>query len=311
MSRADVSSKWVLGGSPSLWVQWLLDDPALEVEELLTTEFQYVGRASDSLLRVRGAEGAFLVLTKVRLHADSRMPLRVRAYAALAEEKYALPVYPVVFYLLTPGKDTLLPDHYHSEFRGLTAHQDFQVVKAWELNAQEILAQEIVPLAPFVPLMRDASEGAIREAARLLRQQPEGERLETVLALFASFVMDVTTVQQIVRWNMLVLRESPLYQEILQEGLQEGLQQGMQQGMQQGIQQGMQQGIIQGHREAILSILRARLDLSATALEDITNQLDRIKEEPALRALVVEAAQAVSLSKFRAVLDGLIPSQRE
>lgn len=69
-----------------------------------------------------------------------------------------------------------MPDHYHSEFRGLTAHQDFQVMKAWELNAQEILVQEIVPLAPFVPLMRDASEGAIREAARLLRQQPEGER---------------------------------------------------------------------------------------------------------------------------------------
>ncbi|MBK9049809.1 MAG: DUF4351 domain-containing protein [Chloroflexi bacterium] len=36
------------------------------------------------------------------------------------------------------------------------------------------------------------------------------------------------------RWDMLVLRESPWYQEILQEGIQKGVQQGLEQGKEQG-----------------------------------------------------------------------------
>ncbi len=294
----DVSSKWVLGGSPDLWVRWVLNDPTLEVEELLDAEFQFVGRASDSLLRVRGTEGFFLVLTEVQLRADPRMPRRIRAYAALAEEKYDLPVYPVVLCLLPSPTGDQIPDQFHSEFRGLVAHQDFRVLKTWQLDADEILRQEVVPLIPYVPLMQGGDEAAIRTAARLLQRQTEEEPLQMVLALFASFVLDVTTVQQIVRWNMPALRESPLYQEILQQGMQQGLQQGM--------QQGLQQGILQGHRRAILGLLRARLDLSATDLEGVARRLDRIEGEGSLQALVVEASRVNNLKEFQTALDKML-----
>ncbi|XPT19076.1 DUF4351 domain-containing protein [Anabaena sp. FACHB-709] len=53
-----------------------------------------------------------------------------------------------------------------------------------------------------------------------------------MLAFFASFVLETHLVQQIMRWDMAVLRESPWYQEILAEGEKRGLQQGLQQGMQ-------------------------------------------------------------------------------
>ena len=298
MGKADISSKWVLGGSPDLWVRWVLSDPTLEVEELLDAEFQFVGRASDSLLRVRGTEGFFLVLTEVQLRADPRMPRRIRAYAALAEEKYDLPVYPVVLCLLPSPTGDQVPDQFHSEFRGLVAHQDFRVLKTWQLDADEILRQEVVPLIPYVPLMQGGDEAAIRTAARLLQRQTEEEPLQMVLALFASFVLDVTTVQQIVRWNMPVLRESPLYQEILQQGMQQGLQQGM--------QQGLQQGILQGHRRAILGLLRARLDLSATDLEGVARRLDRIEGEGTLQALVVEASRVNNLKEFQTALDNML-----
>ncbi|NET80609.1 MAG: DUF4351 domain-containing protein [Moorea sp. SIO1F2] len=39
--------------------------------------------------------------------------------------------------------------------------------------------------------------------------------------------------QQIMRWDMTVLRESPWYQEILQEGVAQGIEQGIEQGIQQ------------------------------------------------------------------------------
>ncbi len=61
---------------------------------------------------------------------DPNMPWRMQAYAALAEEKYRLSVYPLVFYLLPPLSDVTLPGRYYREFRGLVARRDFRVIKA-------------------------------------------------------------------------------------------------------------------------------------------------------------------------------------
>ena len=47
-------------------------------------------------------------------------------------------------------------------------------------------------------------------------------------------MLDIPLVQQIMRWDMTVLRESPWYQEILKEGLERGEKQGLQQGLQRG-----------------------------------------------------------------------------
>ena len=69
---------------------------------------------------------------------------------------------------------------------------------------------------------------------RLLQADEQLNQLETVLAFFATFVLDSALVQQIMRWDMTVLRESPWYQEILREGEQRGLQLGEQQGEQRG-----------------------------------------------------------------------------
>jgi predicted transposase YdaD len=58
--------------------------------------------------------------------------------------------------------------------------------------------------------------------------------LEPLLSFFASFVLKIPVVEQIMRWDMTVLRESPWYEEILKEGLEKGEKQGWQQGLQQG-----------------------------------------------------------------------------
>jgi predicted transposase YdaD len=47
--------------------------------------------------------------------------------------------------------------------------------------------------------------------------------LETLLAFFATFVLESSVVQQIMRWDMAVLQKSPWYQEILNQGRIEGI----------------------------------------------------------------------------------------
>jgi predicted transposase YdaD len=57
--------------------------------------------------------------------------------------------------------------------------------------------------------------------------------LESLLAFFASFVLESDVVRQIMRWDMTVLRESPWYQEILREGERQGELRGRQEGRQE------------------------------------------------------------------------------
>jgi predicted transposase YdaD len=201
--KADLGSKRLISLAPNPWVQWVTQQPDVQVQEFLSSEFQWIGRENDVLLKVyRPKQGEFLVLNEIQLRYSSRMPQRIRAYAALAEERYNLPVYPVLINILPNSKIQVVPEFYQSDFLGIPAYQGYRVINLWEVDVNLVFEQGLSSLLPFVPILKGGGE-------------------ETV-------------VQQIMRWDMTVLRESPWYQEILKEGLEKGERQGLQQGLQQG-----------------------------------------------------------------------------
>jgi len=83
---------------------------------------------------------------------------------------------------------------------GMKSYQDYRVINLWEIEASLVFAENLSSLLPFVPILKGGG--------------------------FASFVLEIPIVQQIMRWDMTVLRESPWYNEILKQGLQQGEQQG-------------------------------------------------------------------------------------
>jgi predicted transposase YdaD len=86
----------------------------------------------------------------------------------------------------------------------------------------------------------------VQRALQILRADEQLSQLEIVMAFFATFVLDSALVQQIMRWDMAVLRESPWYQQILREGEQRGEERGRQEGRQEGRREGWQEGILSG-----------------------------------------------------------------
>ena len=66
-----------------------------------------------------------------------------------------------------------------------------------------------------------------------MRADEQFIELESLLAFFASFVLESKVVRQIMRWDMAVLRESPWYQEILREGEKLGREEGRQESRQE------------------------------------------------------------------------------
>ncbi|TVR05172.1 MAG: DUF4351 domain-containing protein [Phormidium sp. GEM2.Bin31] len=228
---ADIGSKRLIGLAPETWVKWVTQQEDVRVVDFLNSDFQWVSRENDVLLRVQSTEhGEFLVLNELQLRCDPRMPRRIRAYVALAEERYNLPIYPVLVNILPPSGNPKIPTSYRSEFLGLQAVQDYRVINLWEVDVEIVFRDRLSALLPFVPVLRGGNQpDVIRQAVGALREDQQLQELEPLLSFFASFVLESDLVRQIMRWDMVVLRESPWYQEILKEGLQQGLQQGQMQ----------------------------------------------------------------------------------
>ena len=238
MGKVDLSSKSIIHFYNQVWLEWLLKQP-LTVEAELSSDFQFIGRASDSLLQVSNPQdGPFLALTELEFSPKPRTPTRLFAYAALAQEKYDLPVFVTVIYFRPPPADMKIESAFHRDFRGQQAHQDFQVIRLWELDAQPVLALSNPALLPFVPLMKGGNTGPVlQECAERLRTQPNAEELEAILSMFASYVMESPLINHILRSNAMIeiLRESPFFKEVLwpkfieyerELGRQEGRQEG-------------------------------------------------------------------------------------
>jgi len=291
--RADIGSKRTIDQTAEAWLRWLLGDRVHHVEASLSTEFQFIGRRSDSLLRIQGPKGPFLGLTEIQMRFDRHMGIRLRSYVALAEEKYHLPVYPVVIYLLPPPAGVEIPTYFHQEFMGIRSHQDFRVIKVWEQDPWLVLEREVATLVPFVPLMKDADERVIRQGVAFIRRQPGLEELESVLAFFASFVLEPEVVTRMMRWDMTILRESPWYEAILQEGRQEGLQEGRQEGLQEGLEK--------GRRQSLMDILKWRF---RTVPEPIQERLNALSLSEII-TLTNAALEVQSLEEFEARLTGV------
>jgi predicted transposase YdaD len=214
---SDVGSKRLISLAPDAWVRWVTQRADVVAEDIIASEFQWISRESDVLVRaVSPQEGQFLVLTEMQLRYDARMPRRMQAYAALAEERYDLPAFPVLVNILPPPAGVTVVDRYDALFLGLQARRDYRVLNLWEIEAGIVLEQPLPPLLPFVPVLRGGNnEGVVRRALQALRANEQLSDLEPLLAFFASFVLDTRLIQQIMRWDMIVLEQSPWYQEII------------------------------------------------------------------------------------------------
>ncbi|MEH2407055.1 Rpn family recombination-promoting nuclease/putative transposase [Nostoc sp.] len=221
---ADIGSKRLINLAPDAWVQWVTQRPEVVAKEILGSEFQWISHETDVLVKAYSTtHGDFLVLNELQLRYTAQMPLRMRVNAALAQQRYRLPTYPVLINILPPPSILTIVNSYEQEFLGLRAIQDYHVINLWEIDAEIVFGQPLPSLLPFVPILRGGGEiSVVQRALQALRADAELNQLESLLAFFASFVLDTPLVEQIMRWDMVELRESPWYHEIEQRGIQEG-----------------------------------------------------------------------------------------
>ena len=287
---ADLGGRRLIDLRPDDWLRFVTGRPEVRCVERLDGRLQWVGRETDVLLRAQDPEaGEFLVNIELQLRPDPRMPLRVEAYAALAEQKYRLPVYSVVVNIL-PGSGAE-QGRYESSVLGNRALRDIRVVRLWEWEARRVVEEDLTGLLPLVPVMDGGDDlDLLARVLDRLRSTPELAGMEMLLAYVAGLVLDKRDVLDLMRWNMGRATGMTFYEEILLEGREQGLALGLSQGEERG------------HREAALRhlqrILRRRFGPAAEALDERLSGYDR----ETLEQLLDEAIDAVSLAAFEARL---------
>ncbi|MFN6515626.1 MAG: Rpn family recombination-promoting nuclease/putative transposase [Nostoc sp. CreGUA01] len=296
---ADVSTKKLISLAPDNWVKWVTDIPDVRAIEIVNSEFQWISRESDVLIRVASPEeGEFLVLNELQLRYQPQMPRRIRAYTGLAEEKYNLPIYPVLINILKLS-NAEIPSTYRSSIGGLEARQDYRVINLWEVDVNIAFQEPLPSLIPFVPILKGGeNESTIREALKILRADEQLNQLETVLAFFATFVLDSKLVQEIMRWDMAVLHESPWYQEILREGEKRGEERGLQIGEERGLQIGEQRGEERGLQTGIELGLEIKFGTPGLELMPMISQVHDLQRLKAIQQAIKTSNTVEELRQF-------------
>ena len=291
MGRFDTSGKHIIHLYARAWAEWIVDSQQLAVIDELSGEFQFITRATDVLLRVKDEQGVdFLSLTDLQLQFDENMDRRLAAYAALAREKYHLEVHVAVVYLRPPPEGKSIAKVFHREFLGQTAHQDFQTICLWELDAEAALSLDNPALIPFIPLMKGGdTPQMLRRCVAKAHEQPNAQDLEIALAMFASIVMKAGLVRQIVGLSMNILKESPLYQELTALAHEEGYEEGYEEGREEGREEG---GLA-----VLRSFIKFRYNVQEDYFDDRLQGLDlaKIKE---LSNFVAESSTAAEFETF-------------
>lgn len=305
MGKYDVAGKKVIHLYNQAWVEWLLQDQLIQVDEELSSEFQFMARANDSLLKVTGDEGPFLVLTELQFVYNRTMPDRLAVYKLLAYQKYRLNVFAVVIYFLPPPKDETIKTRFYHEFMGQVNQVDFQAIKLWELDAETVLQYDNPMLIPFVPLMKGGrTEGMVRRCVDRIRQEPVqvAAELESILAIFASYVINVETLRDMLRLEMTVLEDSPIVRELLERKQIVWFEEGKQEGWQGGLEEGIEQGEWRATAKALHQTLAIRFDVDLDQFDEQIGPLNLAT----LERLNEIALRVQTLSEFETELETLL-----
>ena len=247
-------------------------------------------KRSDFAVMVTEESGARrLVLLEIQTRWDRQLPLRLLDYRSRYLLKYDVDAISCVL-LLRPSGEAL------ARYEDSEVSFAYRLIRLYEMDAREIVEENILCLMPFVPLMRHG-ETLLDQADSLLYQSalPREDKADmlTVMTIFSGLISDKLPRMLVARRRDIMI-ESAAYDVIKQEGLSEGLQQGLQQGLSDGLQQGK----IQEAQEAILDYLEARFEIVP---ESVTKEVQGIEELGVLKALHRGSVRVASLDEFKAL----------
>ncbi len=266
----DDAMKRLVGGNPQDLVSWIL--PGAQYGQQLPFELSVENIYADGLLQVSLDGKAFLAHFEFQSSYDRHIGERLLEYNVLASRQYDyLPVYSCVIYLKNQSEVPISP-----LIRGLPTGEEvvrfhYRSIELGKIIAGELLQTGLVGLLPLLPLTKD---GARREVVEeMISGLISAEKTES---LWIGYALASRVLKDDLKWlkrrfAMLedILRDTPVYQEVLAEG----------------VEQGIKEGKLEAQRQTLLDIVQERFPAIARLAK---RQADAIEDPEVLRHLTVK-----------------------
>jgi predicted transposase YdaD len=211
---------------------------------------------------------------------------RVAGYQTRLWLDHQLPVYTYVIVFSPAGMPRRVPSRLTINVGHLRIATRCEIIRLWKLSAKKALAFENEYLLPMIPLMEGGAEELLH-GIRALCDIADQDRQRMLAANF--FILGSLRYPKAELLNSLlggtnmlitreVLRETPMYQDILEEGREEGRE--------------------EGHRQALFNLIGRFLERRFPNSEPVEEVL-MIRDVSALEQLCLEMDRFSDLGAFR------------
>jgi predicted transposase YdaD len=199
--------------------------------DVVNSDLSTVTAEADKVIRVEGVV-PWLFHVELQTRYDGRLPLRLLRYNVLLSHRHGCPVHTLAV-LLRPAADGPALDgvfRQGSPDGRCRLEFHYQVVRAWELDLEQLLAGGIgtLPLAPLAVRSEEQMPAVVEALMR--RVDPvaataEAKELWAASAVLAGLRFPWESIKHWFR-GVAVMRESSVYEGLLQEGRAEGRVEG-------------------------------------------------------------------------------------
>jgi len=154
MGEYDITTGYLFRQFPDDFVKFIAGDTAEDIEladPVLKQTRQADATAYATVKSPAGAEVEVVVHIEFQTDADDTMPIRMAGYIGRLIDMYRRPIHASVIYLRPQEIND--PGMYEYTFPNRFV-AEYNVIKIWDFDGEELLAKRILGLLPFVPLMQ-------------------------------------------------------------------------------------------------------------------------------------------------------------
>src|SRR5215469_5066966 len=245
----DESLKKLVQADPQAFVSWFVPDASFTGAR--PHELKHWTLEVDALLEVQVNGQDMLLHLEFQTYNDPEMAERLLRYNVLARSEHRLPVLSCVIYLLGSGEASTSPLSWMLPTEQEVLRFHYQSIALKALLPEGVIRTGLTGLLPLLPLTKNGARREIVEtmfsrllAAKKIELVPIGYTLAS-LAFSRENPGDQDWLFRRFHEMHDILRETPIYQEILKEGREEGLEQGLQRGQLEALRQAVGERVVE------------------------------------------------------------------
>lgn len=300
MAKIDIPSKRLLQLRPEDWIKAVLGTAEdVKFREIKPEKNPKVESRLDALYLIEDGNNSFILNLEPQGYIDPAIPARMLRYRAdvyeslLSTNRELLPIKQAVIYF-SEDEETTENKIIDDVFKNSNIHYEYDVLRAWEIDKEFVLENELIGLYALLPIMederkKDNKEIVLKESVKIA-SEVEDKALSKDILTAMSFLAEVEYSKEmiisVIRREMLM--GSPLFEEWAKEERKEAAEKAR------------KETIIENTRENILDILAERFDFVP---KDIRERLEAFNDAEILNELVRKSVRVETMEEFSKLLE--------